>query len=236
MAFELQNYALHVVVMAFACKTIALEPCCTETSRSVSLVTLCTKDCKPCVCKGLSTELHKLTSHVVKNQNSLAAHHIDSNCFSHPSGNGSKWPVMDPLEAWSGVGSGVGRETVCADSFVSARVCVCMFFALMETVDSAAPCSGAVLTGHYVVWHNATATMSRSLQHRSWPKSVQGLEEESWWPVPFRRLLGHEGVIWLPPLRPSFHLSFARAGFIRFWKRFGSRPLAALVRRVAIGY
>ena len=52
-------------------------------------------------------------------------------------------PVTDPLEAWSGVGSGVGRETVCADSFVSARVCVCMFFALMETVDSAAPCSGA---------------------------------------------------------------------------------------------
>ena len=26
---------------------------------------------------------------------------------------------------------------------MSARVCVCVFFALMETVDSAAPCSGA---------------------------------------------------------------------------------------------
>ena len=89
---------------------------------------------------------------------------------------------------------------------------------------------------HDVVWHNATATMTRSLQHRSWPKSVQGVDEESWWPVPFRRLLGHEGVIWLPPLRPSFQLPFARAGFIRFWKRFGPRPLAALVRRVAIGY
>ena len=163
------------------------------------------------------------------------------------------------------------RGLVC----VCACLCVRVFFALMETVDSAAPCSGApaapVLWSaslprsdlrpkesassfgtattdrstlsqytraleHDVVWHNATATMTRSLQHRSWPKSVQGVDEESWWPVPFRRLLGHEGVIWLPPLRPSFQLPFARAGFIRFWKRFGPRPLAALVRRVAIGY